>query len=262
MRLQRWLALAGVASRRKAERLIVDGHVTVNGKPVTELGSTVDPQQDVVAVDGRQVEPQQPIYLLLHKPPRCICSTHDPEGRQTVIDLVRPATGARLYPVGRLDYDTTGVLLLTNDGELAQALLHPRYGVPRIYHVKVRGLVQTAAIERLREGVSVDGTLVRAETEPLARTDRNTWIEMTLHQGLNHQIHRMLEAVGYTVLRIIRVSFAGLRADDLPPARYRELTPDEAQHLRSLCELSPTAVGSKKPAATRRKTPPRPNRRR
>ena len=251
IRLQRYLASCGVASRRKAEGHITAGRVTVNGRVVTELGSRVDPRRDRVTLDGRHLQPQGHISVVLHKPPGAICSTHDPEGRQTVLDLVR-MPGTRLYPVGRLDYTTSGVLLLTNDGALAQRLMHPRYQIAREYHVKIADRIGVAELEQLREGVTIDdGQRVSAEVAALAVTGKHSWISMILRQGLNHQIHRMLAALDRRVLKLIRVEFAGIRADDLPPARYRQLTQSEVDALRTLCGLRPAPSPAQQPRGRR-----------
>lgn len=238
MRLQRFLAQAGLSSRRGAAALLETGRVAVNGKVVLEPGAAVDPARDRVTLDGHPVAAQAAVYVVLHKPPGTICSTHDPEGRETVLDLVQ-VPGARLYPVGRLDYLTSGVLLLTNDGGLAQALLHPRHGVERTYHVKVQGLLDDGEMHQLAAGVILDGQRAVAKVARLASTGRNLWLEMTLTQGLNHQIHRMLEALDRRVLRIIRVEFAGIRADDLRAGKWRELSNEEVVALRRLAGASP-----------------------
>ena len=170
MRLQRFLAQAGLSSRRGATSLLQTGRVAVNGKVALEPGIAVDPRQDRITVDGRPVAAQAAVYVVLHKPPGTICSTRDPEGRETVLDLVR-VPGARLYPVGRLDYLTSGVLLLTNDGDLAQALLHPRHGVERTYHVKVHGLLDDEEVQQLAAGVVLDdGQRAQAKVARLAST--------------------------------------------------------------------------------------------
>ncbi|PID39769.1 MAG: pseudouridine synthase [Deltaproteobacteria bacterium] len=272
MRLQRFLAQAGVASRRKSEQLIVAGKVSVNGRVVRELGTQVDPRADRVMVEGRRVLQQDHVWLVLHKPPNTISSTHDPEGRQTVLDLV-PIPNVRLYPVGRLDWATSGVLLLTNDGLLAEQLLHPRHEIPRTYHVKVKGAMSIAELEKLREGIQLDnGRRATCEASLLASTGLHTWIEMTIKQGINHQIHKMLEAIEREVLKLIRVEFAGIRADELPPGRYRALTQREINELRNTFGLegetrrvtaedlggrrhprTAGAGGAKKAAAKRRK---------
>jgi 23S rRNA pseudouridine2605 synthase len=272
MRLQRFMAQAGVASRRKSEELIVAGKVSVNGNVVRELGTQVDPRQDRVLVEGRRVMQQDHVWLVLHKPPGCISSTHDPEGRQTVLDLVK-LPNVRLYPVGRLDWATSGVLLLTNDGLLAEQLLHPRHEIPRTYHVKVKGAVSIGELERLREGIELDnGRQATCEASLLASTGLHTWIEMTIKQGINHQIHKMLEAIEREVLKLIRVEFAGIRADELQPGKYRALTQREINELRTTYGLEGEtrrvteqdhsgrrqpriagAGGAKKAAAARRK---------
>jgi len=252
IRLQRFMAQCGAASRRKAEEAIVGGRVRVNGKTVRELGTKVDPPRDKVELDGQRLVPQDHVWLVLHKPPGTICTTKDPEGRQTVLDLI-PNLGVLLYPVGRLDYHTSGVLLLTNDGDLAQRLTHPSHGIERIYHVKVKGELTADDIEPLASGVTLDsGERVKASVSLLATTGKHTWIEMTLRQGLNRQVHRMLEAIDRQVLRLIRVQFATVRADDLPPAKHRELTQGEVNELRKLCGLAKVCQGSQSSSRPRR----------
>ncbi|MBW2735735.1 MAG: rRNA pseudouridine synthase, partial [Deltaproteobacteria bacterium] len=233
MRLQRFLAQAGVASRRKCEELIVARRITVNGKIADELGTRVDAHKDTVTVDGRKVLAQDHVWLVLHKPPQTICSTSDPEGRETVLDLIH-IRNVRLFPVGRLDYATSGVLLITNDGELTERMLHPRNELPRTYHVKIQGPVATSELDRLREGVIIEGgQRVRADMSLVASTGLHTWVEMTIRQGINHQVHRMWEVLERRVLRLIRVEFGGIRADSLPPGKYRVLTQQEVNELRA-----------------------------
>jgi 23S rRNA pseudouridine2605 synthase len=263
IRLQRFLAQAGIASRRKAEELILSGRVAVNGRTVRELGTTVDPRRDRVTFDGTHLVPEDRLWLLLNKPPRTVSTVADPEGRQTVLDLV-PSQGARLYPVGRLDYNTEGVLLLTNDGELAAALMHPRNKIPRVYHVKLKGIVDPDDLDKLRRGVTLDtGEKVSAEVHILGTTEMNTWIEMTLTQGLNRQVHRMVERMGGTVLRLIRVAYAGLTVERLRPGRYRALTQVEVDELRAAVKLkaetvrSPTVKPGRRARGERRTQAPR-----
>ena len=225
MRLNAYLARAGVASRRKADDLIKAGRVTVNGEP-GQLNTFVR-QRDVVQVDGRRVEKQQLTYLLLNKPRDTVTTASDPQGRKTVVELVPGET--RVVPVGRLDVDTTGALLLTNDGELAHRLAHPRYGVEKAYVVEVEGEPTDATLEQLRAGVELDdGPTAPAKVRRLTKNI----LELTIHEGRNRQVKRMLEAVGHPVTRLHRSEYAGLDVDGLEPGRWRELTSDEVERLR------------------------------
>jgi 23S rRNA pseudouridine2605 synthase len=236
MRLQRFLAQAGVASRRHAEEMMLEGRVRVNGRVVSELGHKIDPARDKVVVGGRRVRAEDLVYLVMNKPPQCVTTLRDPEGRKTVADFLPRDLAERLYPVGRLDYDTEGVLLFTNDGDLAHALLHPRRQVPRVYHAKLKGRLEVAELERLRQGVRLeDGHLARAtEVFVVAETERNSWIEVELTEGRTHEVKQMGSAIGHLVLKLIRVSFGGLRADGLRPGTSRPLTTAEIEALRKL----------------------------
>jgi 23S rRNA pseudouridine2605 synthase len=227
MRLNAYLARAGVASRRKADELIKAGRVAVNGEP-GQLNTFVS-GHDRVEVDGLAVAPQRLAYVLLHKPAGVVTTAHDPHGRPTVVELVRHAS--RVVPVGRLDADTTGALLLTNDGELAHRLAHPRYGVEKTYVAEVDGEPSKTALRALGEGVELDdGPTAPARARRLGRSR----VELTIHEGRKHQVKRMLEAVGHPVRRLHRSGYAGLGVDDLAPASWRELSPDEVAQLRSL----------------------------
>jgi 23S rRNA pseudouridine2605 synthase len=226
VRLNAFLARAGVASRRGADDLIKAGRVTVNGEP-GRLNTAVG-GRDHVEVDGRPVELQRLAYVLLHKPAGVVTTARDPQGRPTVVDLVDHE--ARVVPVGRLDADTTGVLLLTNDGPLAHRLAHPRYGVEKVYEADVEGDPDEEALARLRAGVELDDGL----TAPAgARRLGPGRVELTLHEGRKHQVKRMLAAVGHPVRRLRRTAYAGLRADGLEPGQWRELTAGELSALRS-----------------------------
>ena len=225
MRLNAYLARAGVASRRKADELIKAGRVTVNGEP-GQLNTFVQ-QHDVVAVDGERVRKQPLAYVLLHKPADVVTTASDPQGRRTVVDLV--PREPRVVPVGRLDADTTGALLLTNDGELAHRLAHPRYGVEKTYVVEVEGTPDDAALQRLRTGIELDdGVTSPAEARRLAAHT----VELTIHEGRNHQVKRMLAAVGHPVVRLHRSAYAGLTLEGLEPGAWRALAADEVQRLR------------------------------
>ena len=227
MRLNAYLARAGVASRRKADDLIKARRVTVNGAP-GELNTFVG-ARDRVEVDGQPVEKQRLAYVLLHKPAGVVTTASDPHGRRTVVDLVD--VPERVVPVGRLDADTTGALLLTNDGELAHRLAHPRYGVEKTYVVDVEGTPSDDTLAALERGVDLeDGRTAAARTRRLGQSR----VELIIHEGRKHQVKRMLEAVGHPVVRLHRSAYAGLTVDGLEPGRWRELEPFETERLRSL----------------------------
>ena len=226
MRLNAYLARAGVASRRKADDLIKAGRVLVNGEP-GQLNTFVE-ATDRVEVDGREVAKQKLAHLLLHKPAGVVTTAHDPQGRPTVVQLV--PNEPRVVPVGRLDADTTGALLLTNDGALAHRLAHPRYGVEKVYEVEVEGEPDDDVVRRLAEGVQLEDGL----TAPArARRLRRNRIELTLHEGRNRQVKRMLEALGHRVTRLHRSAYAGLTLEGLEPGAWRELEPSEIERLRA-----------------------------
>jgi pseudouridine synthase len=233
--LNAYLARAGVASRRRADELIAAGRVRVNGAPGTF--NTVVGSRDRVEVDGRRVESQKLAYVLLHKPAGVVTTTRDPQGRPTVTGLV--AHLARVVPVGRLDADTTGALLLTNDGPLAHRLAHPRYGVPKVYEAEVAGSPGPDAVAALREGVELDdGRTSPAEVRVLRKRAGSTVLELTLHEGRKHQVKRMCEAVGHPVRRLHRSRYAGLELAGLEPGEWRELTRAEVSSLRREAGLS------------------------
>jgi 23S rRNA pseudouridine2605 synthase len=227
MRLNAYLARAGVASRRAADELIKAGRVSVNRRP-GELNTFVG-TGDTVEVDGRPVEKQALAYLLLNKPPGVVTTAHDPHGRPTVVGLV-PAE-PRVVPVGRLDADTTGVLLLTNDGQLAHRLAHPRYEVDKVYEAEVEGAPSEAALRGLREGVELDDG--RAAPAQVRRLGRGR-LELTIHEGRTHQVKRMCEAVGHPVRRLHRSRYAGLGLSGLRPGEWRLLTALEVARLKAL----------------------------
>jgi pseudouridine synthase len=239
MRLQRVLAQAGLASRRQGEQWIQAGRVSVNGKVVTTPGTQADPIVDRIAVDGKVINRLEPkVYYLLNKPAGYVSTCGDELGRRTVLDLLKPIK-FRLFPVGRLDWDTEGVLLLTNDGELAQRLLHPRFHIRRIYLAKVEGLPTLETLRRMvREAEVPDHRGSRPSARIYKVGERHAWLEIRLWEGRNHQVHRMCEAVGHPVKRLRRVQFAGLDTMGLLPGRYRSLTPAEVQALQRLTELT------------------------
>jgi pseudouridine synthase len=226
VRLNAYLARAGIASRRGAEELIRAGRVTVNGE-VAGLATFVE-GRDHVEVDGAEVAPEPLTYVLLHKPAGVVTTARDPQGRPTVVDLV--GHERRVVPVGRLDADTTGVLLLTNDGPLAHRLMHPRYEVDKVYEVEVEGEPDEGALARLAEGVELDDGV----TAPAGvRRLEPSRLQLTIHEGRKHQVKRMLAAVGHPVTRLHRRSYAGLSAAGLEPGEWRELTEEEVKRLRA-----------------------------
>jgi 23S rRNA pseudouridine2605 synthase len=231
-RLQKIISRAGIASRRAGEDLILAGRVRVNGRVVTELGAKADFGRDTIEIDGRRLVPETPRYVVLHKPRGVVSTLSDPEGRPTVSGLLEGA-GTRLYPVGRLDFATSGVLLATNDGEFANGMLHPRGGVPKTYVLKVKGIMTEADLERWSAGIQLeDGRTKPADVRFLRHEDDKTWFEITLREGRNQQIRRMGEATGFPVMRLARTSFAGITSEGLRPGQWRPLTLDELLALR------------------------------
>lgn len=251
-RLNKWLARAGLASRRAADRLIADGRVTVNGTVVRELGTKVEPDAHV-KVDGKLVKPPASahVYFMLNKPRGMLTTMSDPEGRPTVGDAAR-GVGRRVYPVGRLDYNSEGLLLLTDDGDLARDLMHPARKVPKTYLIKVRGRVAREAADRLREGVTIEGRRTAPARVRLVQPGANTWLEITITEGRKHQVRHMLLAVGHPVVKLKRIRYGGLELGDLEPGLLRPLTTAEVDRLRRA-----TVRGSRRP----RGAPQRGNRR-
>jgi 23S rRNA pseudouridine2605 synthase len=231
-RLQKILASAGIASRRAAEQIITSGRVKVNGEVVTELGSKADPDKDAITVDGNPVHKQRSkVYILLFKPSGYMTTLKDPEGRPVVTDLLKGVT-ERVYPVGRLDYNTEGLLLLTNDGEWANRLMHPRHEVEKEYHVRVRGMVTSGQVAMLGNGVELDdGMTAPAKVSIIKASDNNTWLSIAIHEGRYRQVRRMCEAVSLSVVRLKRARYGNLDLNGLNPGQYRLLTDIEVQGL-------------------------------
>ncbi len=238
MRLNRYLAASGVASRRQAEKLIEAGRVIVNGHVVSDLATFVEPETDQVEVDGARVHPPlRRTYLLLHKPVGFLSTASDPQGRPTVMSLV--PRSPRIFPVGRLDLETSGALLFTDDGDLAHRLLHPRYKIDKEYRVRVEGAVSEEALIRLRRGLLLSGETRRtapARVEVLEQADRHTRLVMIIREGRKRQIRRMLDAVGHHVVELSRVRLGPITLGDLPPGAWRDLARDEVKALRRLVQ--------------------------
>ena len=237
IRLNKYLSIAGISSRRKADDLITSGKVMVNGKTVTTLGTKVDPSRDKVFVSGKQIVPlEDAVYIVLHKPKDCITTTDDEKGRRTVLDLVR--VKERVYPVGRLDRNTTGVLLLTNDGELANRLMHPRYGLNKVYHIELDESISDDALKKLRTGVPIDGKMTgKSEVYILPQSKRRR-LEAMIHEGRNRQVRKMFEACGYKVKKLHRVAYGSVTVEGLSRGEWRPLTKREVAALREQVGLS------------------------
>src|SRR5262249_33831538 len=231
-RLQKILAHAGIASRRHAEELIQHGRVSVNGQIVTELGSKADPAEDVIKVDGKKLRsPQRHVYVLLHKPKNVMSTTSDPEGRPTVIEYVERKLKERVYPVGRLDFGSEGLIILTNDGEFTKFMTKAGV-VPKVYHVKLAGSPGERQLDRLRRGAYIDNErLAPCEIKKLKGGD-NPWFEITLHQGRNQQIRRMFQSIGHRVEKLRRVRIGFLEDDKLRPGEWRFLSDNEVAQFK------------------------------
>ncbi len=235
-RLQKVMAHAGVASRRKSEEIIEQGRVAVNGQVVTQLGTKVDPERDTITVDGEPITVTEDyVYIVLHKPPDVITTADDPWSRTTVLDLVD--VDERVYPVGRLDADSEGLILLTNDGTLTHRLTHPSFEHQKEYHVRVSGRLSQEDVGRLRSGVRLeDGVTAPAQVEVLRQEGGDTWLRMILHEGRKRQIRRMADAIEHPAKRLIRVSLGPLRLGNLSSGRWRHLSRDEVEELQTAVE--------------------------
>lgn len=247
-RLQKIIAHAGFASRREAEEMIRTGRVTVNGRVVTELGTKADAARDHIKVDGKLITHAEPHrYILLYKPKQVMTTVEDPEGRTTVIDLVR-GVRERIYPVGRLDYHSEGLVLLTNDGELAYKIAHPTHGSVKTYNVKVRGVPEERLIDKLRRGITIEGKrtlpcdIARIKTTGRNSDEGNSWFEVKLREGRTQQIRKMFQALGHPVSKLKRVAIGPISDPKLTPGVWRELTKSEVRMLARQKEPRPRHV--------------------
>lgn len=245
-RLNKFISNAGVTARRKADELIFTGRVTVNMQTVTEPGTKVNPEKDVIKVDGEKIKPQSEfIYVVLFKPRGYVTTTHDEKGRPTVMDLI--GLNTRLYPIGRLDYDTDGVLLLTNDGEFSNMMMHPRHKVFKTYFAKLDKPMEENDVKKLREGIMLDGRPTsRAKVRIIPNSgEQNIWI--SIHEGRNRQVRRMLESIGYMVQRLKRVEYARIGLDGLKPGEWRYLSPEELLEAKKLATPKQVVIRKPKP---------------
>lgn len=233
-RLQKVIANSGICSRRKAEELILAGKVKVNGQVINELGTKVT-EKDEIIVDGKLVETEEKVYFLLNKPRGVVTTTSDDKGRKTVVDLID--TDKRIYPIGRLDYDTTGVLILTNDGEFDNLIMHPKSEIDKVYLAKVKGIATGEEVKKLESGVEVEGIMLSSSRVKIKKIDKEkeeSFIELTIHEGKNHQVKKMLNAVGLLVDKLTRERIAFLTTDKLKSGEYRKLNNKEVHQLYNL----------------------------
>ncbi|MBN2654116.1 MAG: rRNA pseudouridine synthase [Nitrospirae bacterium] len=230
-RIQKIIAYCGKASRRKAEELILEGRVTVNGAVAT-LGMKADMFRDHIKLDGKLlVHPEEKVYLAMHKPKGVVTTLSDPEGRPTIKDYLK-GVKQRVFPVGRLDYDSEGLLLITNDGELANAVMHPSGDIPKVYAVKVKGIIDDTSIAKIRKGMRLeDGPTLPAKCRRISDTGTHSWIEVTLFEGRKRQVRRMLDKLGHPVIKLKRTSIDGIKLGDLKPGAVRKLSDSELQSL-------------------------------
>jgi pseudouridine synthase len=234
-RIQKILAKAGIASRREAERMVIEGRVSVNGKVIEVLGFRADPFKDHIKVDGRRLVHFEPkVILLLNKPRGYLSTVKDPRGRPTIMDLLKNVKW-RIYPVGRLDFDAEGLLLVTNDGDLAHLLSHPRFSIPKTYLVKLTGVPEEKKLARLKRGVMLEDGKAKAVSCSLIRQrEKNSWVQVVVTEGRNRLVKRMFSAIGHTVLKLKRIEYGPIRLGGLPFGQFRYLTPEEMEDLEKI----------------------------
>ncbi|MFC2165171.1 pseudouridine synthase [Acidobacteriota bacterium] len=239
IRLNKFLSNAGVASRRDADRLIVEGRIAVNNEVVQTLGAKVDGAKDVITIDGKKIKPiDQSQYLILNKPPGYLVTLKDPLQRPTILDLL-PDLKTRVFPVGRLDFDSEGLLLLTNDGELANRLMHPRYGIKKVYLVKVKNVPERSRLQILEQGIRIDGKKTApAKVKLLKSGSRRALIRIELTEGRKREVRKMFEAIGHPVRELKRIQFAELNLKNLKRGHWRHLTPNEISNLKKITSLT------------------------
>ncbi len=238
IRVQKIIANVGIASRREAEKMIEEGRVTINGVPA-KLGDKADPEKDHIKIDGKllKVKKTENVYIILNKPKKVMCTTNDPEGRQTVLDLLKGIKN-RVWPVGRLDYHSEGLVLITNDGELSLRLTHPKYKIEKVYEVKVKDLPDEKKIEKLKKGIWLeDGKTAPCEISFIKKTTENSWFRIILKEGKKRQIRRMFHAIGHDVMKLKRISMGPIKLGKLPVGSFRFLTEREIINLKKLVGL-------------------------
>jgi len=254
-RLQKFLARCGVASRRASEQLILEGRVRVNGEVVDKLGVRIDPESDAVRVDGRRVRPVTTVghvYAMLHKPRNVVTTLSDPQGRPSVRQWIEGRFRGHVFPVGRLDFQSEGLLLLTSDGDLARDLTHPRRKVPKVYRVKVHGRPTKEALDRVRAGMRIEGRMTLPARVRLLKTGGNPWLEISVVEGRKHLVRRLFDTIGHPVMRLRRVAFGGVALGSLPPGAIRPLVPEE---VRALFEAVRGGTGGKRGSGKNRDSP-------
>ncbi len=238
MRINRYIASSGLCSRRGAEEYITSGKVKVNGKTVKDLATEINEDNDTVTVNGQKIVPVgRNTYIMFHKPKGCVCTVKDDKGRKTVMDYLPDFENKRVYPIGRLDYDTEGILLLTNDGDLANLLTQPSSEVPKTYSVKIEGSITESELATMRNGMTIDGIKLKKCKLSVKETDEKfTKMEITIYEGKNRQIHRMFETMGKTVVFLKRIKIGDLRLGGLTRGTYRYLTDKEVAHLKGIAK--------------------------
>lgn len=257
VRLQKILADAGIASRRASEKLILDGEVSVNGKVVRELGTKVDPMHDHVQVDGRPVKPRRKLYVAINKPPGFICSKADPEHRKTVGSLL-PKEWSNLQSVGRLDFNSEGLIFFTNDGDFALRLTHPRYGIRKKYLVTLKGEVAPEHVREMQKGIYSEGDVLRAEHGRILKSNNShSLVELILAEGKNREVRRMFESLGFEVERLQRVQIGKVKLGQLPKGKWRALTPGEIKSLMADEEEKEPPAKARAPGDSRRRAAPK-----